>query len=106
VRSGNISQTGLNYTGQRLDGTGLLYYRARYYDPKLARFVSTDSIVPGAVSGAGGGAATLGLDSSSQLTPLTVDFHEPGFVTTLSGENAFRQDKGFWFQLSDFVWPC
>jgi RHS repeat-associated protein len=35
----------LNYTGQRKDDTGLLYYHARYYDPSLARFVSPDSIV-------------------------------------------------------------
>jgi len=41
-----IPQTSLNYTGQRLDGTGLLYYHARYYDPALARFVSADSISP------------------------------------------------------------
>src|SRR4051794_34789574 len=45
---GSITQTTLNYTGQRLDGTGLLYYHARYYDPVLARFVSADSVVPGA----------------------------------------------------------
>jgi len=43
-----IPQTSRNYTGQRLDGTGLLYYHARYYDPVLARFVSADSVVPGA----------------------------------------------------------
>lgn len=42
-----IPQTKLNYTGQKLDDTGLLYYHARYYDPSLARFVSADSIVPG-----------------------------------------------------------
>jgi RHS repeat-associated protein len=41
-------QTPLNYTGQRLDGTGLLYYHARYYDPILARFISADSVAPGA----------------------------------------------------------
>jgi RHS repeat-associated protein len=46
VRSGSVSATTLNYTGQRLDGTGLLYYHARYYDPSLARFVSADTIVP------------------------------------------------------------
>ncbi|MBI4294960.1 MAG: RHS repeat-associated core domain-containing protein, partial [Chloroflexi bacterium] len=34
------------FTGQRLDGTGLYYYGARYYDPALARFVSADTIVP------------------------------------------------------------
>jgi RHS repeat-associated protein len=101
VRSGGVPQTALNYTGQRLDGTLLLYYHARLYDPGLGRFVSADSIVPGAASGKGGGAATLGADSSSQLAPLTVDFHEPGFVSRLNGETAFRQQKGFFFQLSD-----
>jgi len=48
-----IPQTSLNYTGQRLDGTGLLYYHARYYDPTLARFVSADSVVPGQADTAG-----------------------------------------------------
>jgi RHS repeat-associated protein len=97
VRLGGVSQTSLNYTGQILDGTLLLYYHARMYDPNLGRFVSADSIVPGVASGAGGGAATLGLDASQQLKPLTVDFHETGFVSKLNAENGF----GFWFQLSD-----
>ena len=58
VRSGASSATLRNYTGQYLDGTGLLFYNARYYDPVLARFISADSIVPGA------GALTLApLDS-------------------------------------------
>jgi hypothetical protein len=61
---------------------------ARYYDPLLARFVSADSIVPGSASGSMEGVA---------LKPLTVDFHEPGFVGRLNGEN--RQP--FWFQISD-----
>lgn len=45
----------LNYTGQRLDSTGLLYYHARYYDPGLGRFVSPDTLVPGS----GGSALTV-----------------------------------------------
>ena len=87
VRSGGISATSLNYTGQRLDSTGLLDYHARLYDPTLARFVSADSVVPSSASG--------GLDGV-QLKGLTTDFHEPGFVATLNGENA----RGFWFELS------
>lgn len=42
------------------------------------------------------GNATGGMDGVA-LKPLTVDFHEPGFVSKLSTENGF----GFWFQLSD-----
>jgi RHS repeat-associated protein len=32
------------YTGRENDGTGLYYYRARYYSPNLARFISSDPI--------------------------------------------------------------
>ncbi|MBJ7313520.1 RHS repeat-associated core domain-containing protein, partial [Rugamonas sp. CCM 8940] len=32
------------YTGRENDGTGLYYYRARYYAPALGRFISSDPI--------------------------------------------------------------
>ncbi|MEM3555034.1 MAG: RHS repeat-associated core domain-containing protein, partial [Candidatus Micrarchaeaceae archaeon] len=49
VQIGEMPTT-LNFTGQRLDaGVGLLYYRARYYDPMLGRFVQPDTIIPGPV---------------------------------------------------------
>ena len=38
--SGNSSQ----YTGRENDGTGLFYYRARYYSSSLQRFISEDPI--------------------------------------------------------------
>ncbi|PIN73221.1 hypothetical protein COV20_03240 [Candidatus Woesearchaeota archaeon CG10_big_fil_rev_8_21_14_0_10_45_16] len=34
------------YTGQELDGTGLMYYGARYYDPGLRQFVQPDTLLP------------------------------------------------------------
>jgi len=41
------SPTDFGFTAQREDGgTGLMYYRARYYHPALGRFVSADAIVP------------------------------------------------------------
>lgn len=43
---GGTSPTDKKFTGQRLDGTGLYYYNARYYDPVIGRFISGDSIVP------------------------------------------------------------
>ncbi|MBA3945260.1 MAG: RHS repeat-associated core domain-containing protein [Herpetosiphonaceae bacterium] len=95
--STSIGETTLNYTGQHKDGTALLYYHARYYDPSLGRFASPDSVVPGAARASGGGAATLG---GGGTTPLTVDFHEPGFASQLNQHNAATGSKGFWFQLS------
>jgi len=47
---GNVlSQTGtgnnrLKYTGREEDSTGLYYYRARYYDPFIGRFISADPL--------------------------------------------------------------
>ena len=38
--------TDLDFTGQRLDGTGLHFYNARYYASGLGRFISADTIVP------------------------------------------------------------
>ena len=49
VRStaGGTSPTTINYTGQKRDDTGLLFYNARYYDPGIGRFLSADSIAIG-----------------------------------------------------------
>jgi len=99
--SGSISQTNINYTGQRLDnGTGLLYYHSRYYDPGLGKFVSPDTIVPGAASGKGGDAATIGYSGKEELRGLTADFHEPGVVQELQTDNSFTISNGLWFQIN------
>jgi len=43
--SGNL-ETDRTFTGQKSDGTGLLYMNARYYDPALGTFLSADTLVP------------------------------------------------------------
>lgn len=42
--SGSASSNPSQYTGRDNDGTGLYYYRARYYSPTLQRFISEDPI--------------------------------------------------------------
>ncbi len=94
--------TDITFTGQRgnLD-IGLLFYNARFYSAVLGRFISADSIVPGAADGSSGGAGTLGVDSSSRLTPLTTDFHE--FIGQVTKENQAVLQYGPFFQWSEKV---
>jgi len=40
------TQTDYGFTGQRLDGFGLMDYNARYYSSTLGRFISPDTIIP------------------------------------------------------------
>lgn len=47
VASGDASGNPFQYTGRENDGTGLYYYRARYYSPSLGRFISEDPIAFG-----------------------------------------------------------
>jgi RHS repeat-associated protein len=44
MATGQTSTNTLKYTGREDDGTGLYYYRARYYHPGLSRFISEDPI--------------------------------------------------------------
>ncbi len=40
----STSGESFGYTGRENDGTGLLYYRARYYSPEMRRFISRDPL--------------------------------------------------------------
>ena len=45
VKNASVTGNPYRYTGRRLDAqTGLYYYRARYYDPKVGKFLQTDPI--------------------------------------------------------------
>lgn len=50
--SGTVSANALQYTGRENDGTGLYFNRARYYNPKVARFIAEDPLGLGAGSNA------------------------------------------------------
>ena len=43
--TGTPSSNPFQYTGRENDGTGLYYYRARYYHPEFQRFISEDPIL-------------------------------------------------------------
>jgi RHS repeat-associated protein len=50
--TGSPDANAFRSTGREDDGTGLYYYRARYYDPTRSRFVSQDPIgLAGGVNG-------------------------------------------------------
>jgi RHS repeat-associated protein len=62
----------LQYTGRENDGTELYYYRARYYDPVLKRFISEDPI---GIAG--------GLNVHSYVTNNPVQYVDPlGLIET------------------------
>jgi RHS repeat-associated protein len=42
--TGTSSTNAYQFTGREHDGTGLVYYRARYYSPVIQRFISEDPI--------------------------------------------------------------
>ncbi|MDH5641585.1 MAG: RHS repeat-associated core domain-containing protein [Nitrospira sp.] len=68
--TGAASGNAFTYTGREDDGSGLYYYRARYYHPRLQRFVSEDPI------GFGGGINFYGYVSANPLSfrdPLGLD---------------------------------
>jgi RHS repeat-associated protein len=91
---GNVSLTGSSanpyqFTGRENDGTGLYFYRARYYSPTLQRFVAQDPILF-----RGGDANLYGYvmeDPTSGLDPYGLDAylcHRP-----IQG---FSQEYGRW----------
>jgi len=69
------SQSGYAFTGRDWDAeTGLLYMRARYYDPKLGRFLSEDPIGLENIYGYVGNRPTIGTDPYGLIDPRVLCF--------------------------------
>jgi RHS repeat-associated protein len=63
--TGAATTSSMTFTGREADGTGLNYYRARYYDPRLKRFLKEDPV------GFGGGSVDLYVYVNNRPTMLT-----------------------------------
>jgi RHS repeat-associated protein len=50
ARSGATSVNAVQFTGRENDGIGLYYYRARYYAPRLHRFIAEDPLTKTALA--------------------------------------------------------
>jgi len=86
--SGDDQGNSTEYTGRENDGTGLYFYRARYFDPVLKRFVSEDPI------GVAGGInlyAYVGGNPVALVDP-TGEISGPGIAILLGGGMA-----AYWF---------
>ena len=66
--TGNTEGDSVQYTGRENDHNGLYYYRARYYDPVLKRFLSEDPI--GLAGGSLSFYSYVGGDPISYVDPL------------------------------------
>ena len=102
------------FTGREDDGTGLYYYRARYYLPALGRFISEDPI------GFAGGQIDLygyvgndpirATDRSGLQAPVTAPVTVPGPVGTYpglpSGFNPFNPGEILGSGLGEFLGPA
>ena len=60
----------IQYTARENDGTGLYYYRARYYDPKIGRFITEDPIAANSGTSQLNLYAYLGNDPAGATDPL------------------------------------
>lgn len=71
---GSATTNSFAYTGRELDATGLYFYRARFYNPSLQRFISED---PMGFAGGVNGYAYAGNNPIDFVDPLGLDKKTP-----------------------------
>jgi len=83
---GESSDNPFQYTGRENDGTGLYYYRARYYSSELQRFISEDPIK---FKGGINFYAYVGNSSVNRIDPMGLDD-----ATSGSGPSSYPGNAG------------
>ncbi len=80
TKTGAATTNTYGFTGREDDGTGLMYYRARYYNPSTQRFISEDPI---GLSG--------GINAYAYVDGDPIDFNDPlGLLSWCDGLNALE----------------
>ncbi|MDD5035616.1 MAG: DNA/RNA non-specific endonuclease [Methylococcaceae bacterium] len=79
-----VAQSGFGYTGREPDASGLMYYRARYYDPGIGRFISRDPI------GLAGG-----INRYAYVGSNPINFNDPEGLLVNQVSNAFDAGKTY-----------
>jgi RHS repeat-associated protein len=77
----NPLPTDMQFTGQRLDNTGLYYYGARYYDPAIGRFISPDTVI-----------STGPLPAGHDIGGLTVSYAQLKWLTALNQKSGINKN--------------
>ncbi len=88
--TGTVSQYG--YTGREPDETGLVYYRARYYDPSLGIFTQRDPI--GLIGG---------INAYAYVNGNPINFTDPEGLLAQRVDLAVEGAKSYYTDLSQII---
>jgi RHS repeat-associated protein len=97
--SGTANSNTQKYTGREDDGTGLYYYRNRYYSPTTQRFISEDPI--GLLCGAMDLYAYVGDNPISGVDPLGLEGDENLGLGWTARIDRFNGGQGFEIHVFD-----
>ena len=98
TKTGAATTNTFGFTGREDDGTGLMYYRARYYNPTTQRFISEDPI------GLAGGINSYGYASDNPTSYVDPNGRNPLLIAgiavivggVVNGINFYSNGKSFW----------